>query len=270
MIEITTEYIEIARLRPAVERVCLNAVMLHEKVGGRGEDARYFARLAKTCNNVNRLYSTHYYVDDKTIINIIPEDEIAIHSNAEDNNSTIAITMCVYCDCDYDALIENTEELLLDILTRNGVKLVSDFLILSPDVGQSCAKFAEENRYTTILKHLQQQLLSQSSCDCDDTASTADETICADEVQTVEVEPVTQQSDSDCGCTETIAEIPSSDCTDDADDTPTLISGCLFPRSGIGEAQLPPIRSGESNYPPADTEDESLDYLALERYRNLV
>ncbi len=231
MIEITRDFIDIGRLRPAVERNSFNAVVLHEKQGGRGEDAIYFARLAKTSKNVNRLYSSHYYVDDKNIIYVVPEEEIAVHDSAELNNTTIAVTMCVYSGCDYETLLVNVEDLVFDILSRNGIKLVGDSLVLSEDTATS--KLVSENLYGTIAKHLQMKLLANNDG--------------------------------------AVTDVTTDNCDDSGEDkneqeqTTEVSFG-----ERVGEPKDPDIRVNEGIYPPADTEDESLDYLELEKYMNLT
>ncbi len=176
MIETIKEFIEISRLRPAVKRNDFKSVLLHEKQGGRGEDAAYHARLAANANFVNRLFSAHYYVDDRQIINIIPDDEIAIHSDADKNNSTVAVCMCVYPQCDYDALISNTESIIYNILVRNGIKLVSDALTLSDALSEVGSRFMTENRFASIAKNLQKSLLSNSYSDDSSKSQEADST----------------------------------------------------------------------------------------------
>jgi N-acetylmuramoyl-L-alanine amidase len=79
--------------------------------------------------------SAHYIVDDKTIIQCIPDDEVAYHVGAKSykeliytqigiprsgkpNNYTIGIEMCVNSDGDYPLMHKNTIDLIRFLLDK--------------------------------------------------------------------------------------------------------------------------------------------------------
>ncbi len=158
----TEQFIELGCLRPGEMRVGFCGVTLHEKIGGRQEDAEYFARLAFNSKNRNRVFSAHYYVDDKQIINTIPEEEIALHSTEYANSNTIAITLCPYIECDTEKLIENAESLITDILLRHNVVTSADKIFKAEDFSEQ-KSYAEglldsKDRFDALSENVQKNL----------------------------------------------------------------------------------------------------------------
>ncbi len=163
------QFIEIGCLRPGELRSDFIGVTLHEKTGGRGENASFFAKIAFNSKNRNRVFSSHYYVDDTQVIYTIPEKEVALHSTEYANSNTIAITLCSYLDSDTEQLILNTENLITDILLRNGVVMSGDKIFKAEDfieqAGFTQGLLGTENRFATLSKNIQKNLLAQSSTD---------------------------------------------------------------------------------------------------------
>ncbi|MFE1630400.1 N-acetylmuramoyl-L-alanine amidase [Brevibacillus reuszeri] len=84
-------------------------------------------------NNPTTEASAHYIVDDKQIVQCLPENEMGYHVGAKSykpdalkqlssypNNCTIGIEMCVNQDGDFKAMYQRTLELTADILKRYG------------------------------------------------------------------------------------------------------------------------------------------------------
>ncbi len=160
-------FIEIGCLRPGELRNSFAGVTLHEKNGGRGEDAAFFAKIAFNSKNRNKVFSSHYYVDDVQVIYTLPEKEVALHSTEYANSNTIAVTLCTYIDCDAEQLIANAENLITDILVRNGIVMSGDKIFKAEDFTEQ-AKYEQglldsENRFATLAKNIQKNLLSQSN-----------------------------------------------------------------------------------------------------------
>ncbi len=171
--EYINRYIEVGCLRPGELRSGFSGVTVHEKIGGRDENAAYFARIAFNSKNRNRVFSSHYYLDDKQIIATLPEEEVALHSTEYANSNTIAITLCPYLECDTEQLLTNAETLITDILARNGIVMSGDKIFKADDFAQQSGYeqglLDSENHFATMSKNVQKNLLSQSS-----TASTVE------------------------------------------------------------------------------------------------
>jgi len=97
---------------------------------GRGANARanrnYF-------NHTDRSVSAHYVVDDKEVVQCLPEDEMAYHVGAKTykekavhelsgypNDCTIGIEICVNADGDFKKTLKNVIALAADICKRYG------------------------------------------------------------------------------------------------------------------------------------------------------
>jgi len=103
--------------------------------------------------NTNRYCSAHYIVDDETIVQCLPEDEMAYHVGARHyrpraleelssypNGCTIGVEMCVNSDGDFNRTYQNTVELAANILHRYGWG--ADNLWRHHDVtGKDCPRF---------------------------------------------------------------------------------------------------------------------------------
>lgn len=137
--------------RPGV-KITPKALVIHWTANmNKGADAvanrNYFE------NHPENKVSAHYIVDDKQIIQCIPENEMAYHVGARQykfdavqklssypNNCTIGIEMCVNADGDFKKTYQNTVELAADILKRYGWGV--DRLWRHYDVtGKDCPKF---------------------------------------------------------------------------------------------------------------------------------
>lgn len=97
--------------------------------------------------------SAHYIVDDRQIVQCVPEDEMAYHVGAKKytslalrelgeypNRVTIGIEMCVNSDGDFTKTYMNTVEFAADILKRRGWGV--DRLLRHYDItGKDCPRF---------------------------------------------------------------------------------------------------------------------------------
>lgn len=118
---------------------------------GEGSDAdntrNYF-------NNSGATASAHYVVDDKKIVQCLPENEMAYHAGSSNgykvnaknklssypNNCTLGIEICVNKDGNFDKTMENAIALALDICKR--YKWKSSNLWRHYDItGKDCPKF---------------------------------------------------------------------------------------------------------------------------------
>ena len=108
-------------------------------------------------NNANRSASAHYFVDDKSILQLIPDDEVAWHvgdsiklanlpirakyvpKGDNPNNYFIAIEMCVNEDADQQKVIDSTVRLVTDLMLK--YKLTKDQVVRHYDItGKDCPK----------------------------------------------------------------------------------------------------------------------------------
>ncbi len=72
----------------------------------------------KYFNGGHRGSSAHYFVDDKTILQVVKDNDIAWHSgvkygykvprNEVNNRNSIGVEMCVNLDSDYETAFKNT------------------------------------------------------------------------------------------------------------------------------------------------------------------
>lgn len=108
-------------------------------------------------NNSGVAASTHYIVDDKYVIQCLPENEMAYHVGAQKysrravtelssypNDTTLGIEICVNKDADFKITMKNTILLAADICkkygwTRNNLWRHHDI------TGKDCPKFFVEN-----------------------------------------------------------------------------------------------------------------------------
>ncbi len=161
--------------RPGTKLLRFSGVTLHEEQGGSNEGALHYANLLyNICRSKTRL-SSHYFVDDTTVVCSIPETETAVHANDFANRESIAITMCDYDGCDYEMLIENTAKLVADIFSRHKIKVVANSIFLHrnfSNFGRNCPKrFMAENRLASFAKTVQKILLGSNSCGCVDNST---------------------------------------------------------------------------------------------------
>lgn len=115
----------VGKSRPATKRSGLLGVTIHNtgnySVGANAEMHRRYQHGSGADNYT----SYHYVVDDKEIIQLIPEDEISWHAgdgaNGKGNNQTISIEICVNKDGDIRKATDNAVWLTADILWRNKI-----------------------------------------------------------------------------------------------------------------------------------------------------
>ncbi len=86
----------------------------------------------KYFNGGNRGASAHYFVDDKTILQVVEDDDVSWHSGVKyskepprkevNNRNSIGIEMCVNYDSDYNKAFENTVELTKYLMEKYNIK----------------------------------------------------------------------------------------------------------------------------------------------------
>lgn len=115
----------VGRSRPATKRSGLLGVTIHNtgnySIGANAEMHRRYQHGSGADNYT----SYHYVVDDKEIIQLIPEDEISWHAGdgatGKGNTQTISIEICVNRDGDIRKATDNAVWLTADILWRNKI-----------------------------------------------------------------------------------------------------------------------------------------------------
>lgn len=178
MMEITKDHIEKNQFsRPGEKLQSVKAIILHYTAcpGASAKNIRdYFQNLKKQNPNDNiadRSASAHYAVDDDSIIEIIPPDEVAYHVGAKQNqysiiakslgdrspnNYTIGIEMCHSDESGKISpkTIGNTMMLTRYLLDR--YELTNNDIYRHYDItGKNCPKyFAENEREWIALKNL--------------------------------------------------------------------------------------------------------------------
>lgn len=96
-------------------------------------------------NKTDSKTSQHYIVDDTDILRIIPESEVAFHTNLSGNaavasslgvgngslnNSTLGVKLCAGANSNYSNMLQNTQRLLAYLLTKH--QLTVDQIIADP------------------------------------------------------------------------------------------------------------------------------------------
>lgn len=170
MITITKKLITNSSNRPGKKIKKLKGIIIHWTANS-GKNANANAHYNYFQNhNVNA--SAHYFVDDKNIIQIIPDDEIAYHvgarsytafgdsireANYSPNYFLIGIEMCVNPESDWDITYQNTIDLTNHLLSK--YNLGKDKVWRHYDItGKDCPKMMcyEEDegwtRFVNILK----------------------------------------------------------------------------------------------------------------------
>ncbi len=165
MIDITYQWLDNPKNRPALRPRNDRKYFLREFRGivvhwtaniGRSADAdnnmRYF-------NNNKKSYgSAHFCVDDIQIVQGIPIDEVAYHANDRQrvgknykrrkqllqgarnaNFYTVGIEMCVNIDSDWKKVIDNTTDLIAQLMCDNGLT-IEDIYRHYDITGKDCPK----------------------------------------------------------------------------------------------------------------------------------
>lgn len=108
-------------------------------------------------NNAYRGASAHYFVDDRSVLQLIPDDEVAWHvgdpirtsvlpirakyvpKGDNPNNYFIGIEMCVNADSDQQKVLDNTVQLVTSLMVK--YKLSKDQVVRHYDItGKDCPK----------------------------------------------------------------------------------------------------------------------------------
>ncbi len=146
MLNITEKLI--SKNRPFRKLVSLKAIIIHwtantNKGANALANAKYFNSdqylIKKDKTKVKISASAHYVVDDKNIIQCIPDNEVGYHVGSKSgykelvytkigiprsdspNNYTIGIEMCVNSDSDFVKTRQNTIELTIDLLKKHNL-----------------------------------------------------------------------------------------------------------------------------------------------------
>lgn len=159
--------------RPKKKLLKLKGIVIHWTANtGKGANAEanrnYF-------NTTNRAASAHYIVDDKTIVQCIPDDEIAYHVGAASytragnnlkegvyspNYFLIGIEMCVNSDGNWAKTYNNTAELAAYLLKK--YKLTVKDMYRHYDItGKDCPKMMIDENEWLKFKNLVHKLMSQ-------------------------------------------------------------------------------------------------------------
>ena len=117
--------------RPGQKLVTVKGIVIHWTANtAKGADA---TRHRKYVQNTDRYGAAQYYVDDKIVMQIMPENEVAwavgansytkigksLYANGKPPNyTTISIEMCVNSDADFKLVVENTVELVVYLLQK--------------------------------------------------------------------------------------------------------------------------------------------------------
>jgi N-acetylmuramoyl-L-alanine amidase CwlA len=139
--------------RPKKKLKKLKKIIIHWTANkGKGANARanrnYF-------NNTTRACSAHYIVDEKEIVQCVPDNEVAYHVGANaympegkkiiegvysPNYFTIGIEICVNSDGDFNKTYQNTVDLVATLLKKHKLK-IEDILTHNLITGKDCPKF---------------------------------------------------------------------------------------------------------------------------------
>ena len=106
--------------RPSTRKV--EYITIHETDNtNKGAGAEAHASYLATTNDK---MSWHYSVDDKGVVQHIPDGEIAWHSGTTKGNQTsIGIEICVNSDGDFEASLRNTASLVRELLKTHNLTL---------------------------------------------------------------------------------------------------------------------------------------------------
>jgi len=141
--------------RPFRKLVQLKGIIIHwtANVGSKADAQAHYRYFSK--NKVNA--SAHYFVDDHEVVQLIPDDEVAWHigdkqrfdnlpyrnalvpKGQNPNDFFIGIEMCVYKEANQQKVLENTIELVKNLLSKH--KLTTDQVYRHYDMtGKDCPK----------------------------------------------------------------------------------------------------------------------------------
>ncbi|MBB6449711.1 N-acetylmuramoyl-L-alanine amidase CwlA [Geomicrobium halophilum] len=96
MVAITEDFIPISNTNRPGTVLAPTHVTVHETANTDvGADAAMHADYVKGQDAQDRQVSWHYTVDDETIIQHLPNDEIGWHAGSEGNDQSVGIELCV-------------------------------------------------------------------------------------------------------------------------------------------------------------------------------
>lgn len=111
--------------------------------------------------------SWHYAVDDHSIFQSIPEDEVSWHagdgSSGVGNNETISIETCVNEGGDYQKTMALTADLCADILLRRGIKDATSRMFQHFEwTGKNCPAYIRANGLWPVLLTMVQNRINEA------------------------------------------------------------------------------------------------------------
>jgi len=105
--------------RPGAANSC-TYITVHET--GNERAGATAAAHAKYVKGLNERTSWHYTVDDSFVYQHLPDKEKSYHtSDADANENSISVELCVNCDGDFDKTVKNAAELVRELMTKHGI-----------------------------------------------------------------------------------------------------------------------------------------------------
>jgi N-acetylmuramoyl-L-alanine amidase CwlA len=164
--EINTSYLipkSVTRTRPGI---AMNPtyITIHETDNtNSGADALAHAKLLYN-GGYETVASWHFSVDDKSIYQSIPTNEVAWHAgNTTGNYNSIGIEMCVNAGSDYEKTLQNTIWLVAYLMKNHNIAL-SNVVQHNYWTGKHCPrKLRDSGRWTWFKQQIEKQLSSGSN-----------------------------------------------------------------------------------------------------------
>ncbi|MEY8750760.1 peptidoglycan recognition protein family protein [Alkalicoccobacillus gibsonii] len=109
------------RNRPGA-KITPTHITKHETTNkSKGANAATHARYVKGQNAIDRSVSWHYTVNDKGIIQHLPDNEMGWHVGASRNCQLIGIELCVNSDGDYEKAKQNVAQLIRHLMAIHNI-----------------------------------------------------------------------------------------------------------------------------------------------------
>jgi N-acetylmuramoyl-L-alanine amidase len=162
MMEINTSYLvpkSVTRTRPGI---AMNPtyITIHETDNtDKGANALAHAKLNYNGGMKEYQASWHFSVDDKSIYQSIPTNEVAWHAgNTTGNYNSIGIEMCVNVDGDYEKTLQNTIWLVAHLMKKHNIPL-SKVVQHNHWTGKHCPrKLRDSGRWSWFKQQIEKQL----------------------------------------------------------------------------------------------------------------
>jgi N-acetylmuramoyl-L-alanine amidase len=159
--EINTSYLipkSVTRTRPGI---AMNPtyITIHETDNtNSGADALAHAKLLHR-GGYETVASWHFSVDDKSIYQSVPTNEVAWHAgNTTGNNNSIGIEMCVNTGSDYEKTLQNTIWLVAYLMKKHNIP-IGKVVQHNHWTGKHCPrKLRDSGRWTWFKQQIEKQL----------------------------------------------------------------------------------------------------------------